>query len=140
MEWLVTAEIISLLAGLLLLFAGENLRRLGKFFNQPIVYIEGLLNSIRIPAGLTLIIAGGWMISVAASYPDLWYLYATGAPVLFFGLLYLFLPDWIDSLSKLADQLLFSTDDFILGARRSIGIVLIVAAVYMYFSANMLLK
>ncbi len=140
MGWLVTAELVSLLAGVLLLMANKKLSRLGEYFNRPFVYLDNLINGIKIPAGIVLILAGGWFFSVALQYPSLWPLGAVGAFLLLFGIAYLFLPSWLASLSKISNQLLFSTDDFVMGARRSIGIILIVCALYIFFAVYLSVK
>ncbi|MDD5593540.1 MAG: hypothetical protein PHG97_02205 [Candidatus Margulisbacteria bacterium] len=138
MGWLVSAQLISLLAGLMLLFAGEKLRQYDTILNQPIAYLDDLLGSIVIPVGIVLVIIGGWIVSVAVNYPALWYLHLLGGLVIVFGLLYLFLPDWLDRLSKNANQLFFSTDEFVNSANKSIGVILLISAVFMFIAAYFL--
>jgi hypothetical protein len=139
MSWLVAAEMVSLLAGLLLLWA-DNLHKLSVLLNKPIFYLDGLVNSVKVPAGILLVIGGGWLISVALGYPSIWCLGLVGAVLILFGLLYLFLPNWLVPLSKISDKFIFSTDDFVLGARKSIGIILIVSALYIFFAVYLSLK
>ncbi len=134
MGWLVTAELVSLLAGVLLLMANRKLSKLGEFLNRPFIYFDNVVNSIKMPAGIVLVLAGGWFLSVAVQYPALWALGVVGALLLLFGFLYLFVPAWLGSLSKISNQLLFSTDDFVMGARKSIGLILIVCALYIFFA------
>lgn len=140
MGWLVTAEIVSLLAGLLLLLADKKLHKLGELLNRPVFYLDGLLKAVKLPAGIVLVIVGGWFISLALKYSALWYLGLAGAVLLIFGLLYLLLPDWLGPLSRLSDRLLFSTDEFVLGARKTIGIILIVCALYIFFAVYLSIK
>lgn len=140
MEWLVTAGIISLLVGAMLLFSSETLRQWGKILNRPLAFIDGSLAGIRIPAGIVLVIIGGWISSVAFSYTALWYLHLIGAVILFFGLLYLFLPQWLTLLSQICDQLLLSTDELVMGTRKSFGVILIVVAVYIFYAAYLAAK
>ena len=140
MGWLVFAEIVSLLAGLLLLLADNHLHKFSVLLNKPLFYMDGLVNSVKVPAGILLVIIGGWLISVALGYPALWSLGLVGALLVIFGLLYLFLPHWLVPLSKLSDKFIFSTDDFVLGARKSIGIILIVCALYIFFAVYLSLK
>jgi len=140
MGWLVTAELISLLAGVLLLIADKKLHTLGEFLNKPLFYFDNLINGIKIPAGIALVLVGGWIISVAFQYPALWALGVAGAVLLLLGLLYLFFPVWLVSLSSISNQLLFSTDDFVMGARKSIGIILIVCALYIFFAVYLSIK
>jgi hypothetical protein len=140
MGWLVIAELASLLTGLLLLLADKNFHRVSALLNKPIFYLDGLINSVKLPAGIMLVICGGWLISVALGHFSLWFLGALGAVLVLFGLLYLFLPNWLGPLSKISDKFIFSTDDFVLGARKSIGIILIVCALYIFFAAYLSFK
>ncbi len=135
MGWLITAGSVSVLSGLLLLFPVEVLRRFWGYLNSPVAYVDSALEGVRVPVGVTLAIVGGWIVSVAYSYPTLWYLYLLGGIILFFGVLYLFIPRWMERLSDLADQVLFSTDELILGTRKSFGIILIVVGLYIYYAA-----
>ena len=140
MGWLVTAEIVSLLTGFLLLLADKNIHKLSRFLNKPLFYLDGMVNSVKIPAGIVLVIVGGWLVSVALGYQSLWFLGLMGVVVIVFGLFYLFLPNWLVPLSKISDKFIFSTDDFVLGARKSIGIILIVCALYIFFAVYLSLK
>jgi hypothetical protein len=140
MGWLVTAEIVSLLTGLLLLLADDNLHKISLLLNKPIFYLDGAVNSVKVPAGIMLVIIGGWLVSVALGYPALWALGAVGALLVLFGLLYLFQPNWLAPLSKISDKFIFSTDDFVLGARKSIGIILIVCSLYIFFAVYLSMK
>lgn len=135
MEWLITAGIVSLLTGILLVFSSDTLQKIGEILNKPVASIDGAVMGIRLPAGIALVIVGGWIISVAFGYASLWYLHLIGALILFFGLLYLFLPQWLGIVSRIADQLLLSTDELVLGTRKSFGVVLIVVAIYIFYSA-----
>ena len=135
MEWLIAAGILSLLTGTMLVFSSETLKMIGDILNKPVGNIDNALLSVRIPAGIVLVIIGGWIISVAFGYPELWYLHLVGGLVLLFGLLYLFLAQWLTIVSRIADQLLLSTDELVLGTRKSFGVVLIVIAIYIFYSA-----
>ena len=90
-EWLVTAGVILLIFGFLLIFSRNALVVLGAILNAPVATIDEKLKSYRILAGVVLVVIGGWLISVAFGYPSLWYLHIMGVIVLFFGLLYLLL-------------------------------------------------
>ncbi len=140
MGWLVTAELVSLLAGVLLLMADKKVHKLGEFLNKPFVYLDNFVNSVKIPAGILLVLFGGWFFSVSIKYPSLWLLGVVGIVLLLFGFLYLFLPGWLGSLSKISNQLLFSTDDFVMGARKSIGVILIICALYIFFAVYLSVK
>ncbi|MBN2058655.1 MAG: hypothetical protein JW782_07650 [Candidatus Saganbacteria bacterium] len=134
MELLLFAGIIALIFGVLSLFSREMLLYLGDALNRPIVSIDDKLKAIRIPLGLVLVVIAGWIISVAFSYPTLWYLHIIGIVILFFGLLYLFVPRWLDHLSRFLDQTMLSTDEILIGLRKAVGIVLMLAAIYIFYS------
>ena len=138
MEWLITSGIISLFFGLLLLFSKNALLFLGGFFNRPVVIIDDLVKNVRVPAGLVLTLTGLWIIYSAFCCIELWFLHLAGVLVLFFGLLYLFWPQWLEWSSSVADRLLFTTDVFVVGFRKGLGITLIVVAVYLFYSAYLI--
>ena len=121
-----------MIAGLVLVTNGF-LRWLAGVVDKPVGFIDEKLSSMRIVSGLLLIIFGGWFVSLAFSYQSLWYFHLLGIITLFVGLLYLFLPSWLKTFSRVADQLTFSTDDLIFTARRTVGISLIIAAVYIFY-------
>lgn len=110
------------------------MRKLDEFFSVPMAHIDNIINSFRMPAGILLIIIGGWVISVAFNYPALWYFHAIGITIIFFGLLYLFLPSWLARLSQVADQMIFSTDELILDSRHAMGMVLIGVSLFIFYS------
>ncbi|MBN3032594.1 MAG: hypothetical protein JW873_00680 [Candidatus Saganbacteria bacterium] len=132
MGWLVFVVAISLLAGCALLFADERIEQAVGWFNRQVFHLDPKLYAVRVPAGLALIIAGGWLFSVARAFASLWYLGVSGAVVIAIGALYVFLPDWLGGLTSAADQLLISTDELILNARKNMGVALIVSALYMF--------
>jgi len=138
MEWLIVAAIIGFLIGLLLMFSSEALRVLSDLMNKPLAYLDNMILAVRMPAGIVFIILGGWLISVAFSYPELWYLHLAGALALFFGLVYLFVPQWLSVFSKVSDQLVMPTDEMVLGMRKGIGVVLVIAALYILYVAYLL--
>ncbi|MDD5382534.1 MAG: hypothetical protein PHH60_02650 [Candidatus Margulisbacteria bacterium] len=140
MEWLLVIGIIALVFSLLLLFSRDLIAVLGEVFNKPVNFIDEKLKAIRMPAGIAMVIIGGWIISVAFSYSQLWYLHIVGTLILLFGLLYLFMPGWLDWLSNVSSLLLMSTDEQIIGARKSLGVILLVSAIYLFYSAFLLTK
>jgi hypothetical protein len=118
----------------------NKLHKLGELLDRPLFYLDNRLNMIKVPAGIVLVMVGGWLISVALKYSALWYLGLAGGVLLLFGLLYLFLPDWLSALSRLSDRPLFSTDNFVWGARKSISLILIICALYIFFTVYLSIK
>lgn len=132
MEWIITSGVIALIVGLILVTNGI-MRWLTGVLDKPVAYLDEKLNSMRFVSGIVLVIIGGWFVSLAFSYQSLWYFHLLGVVALFVGLLYLFLPGWLKVFSQVADRLVFSTDDYIFAARRTVGIILIIAAVYIFY-------
>jgi hypothetical protein len=140
MEWLIAAGIISLLVGTVLVFSSETLKVIGDFVNKPLGQIDDALRSVRLPAGIALVIVGGWMVSVSLAYPEFWYLYLISITVIAFGLFYLFLGQWLDGVARAADQPLLLTDTLELKAGRLFGIVLVVLALYIFCSVYLMVR
>ncbi len=140
MEWLIFAGIVSLAFGVVLLSSRRVLLSLVTVLNKSLEFVDGKIKPFRIVLGIILVVIGGWVILVAFGYPGLWYLHPIGALILFFGLLYLFLPDWLEVSSKLSDRILLSTDEIIVGARKTFGILFIIIALYILYSAYLMLR
>ncbi|MFH1347491.1 MAG: hypothetical protein ABIH22_02265 [Candidatus Margulisiibacteriota bacterium] len=140
MEWLITAGIIALILGIFSIFSREMLLNVGAALNKPVVYVDDKLKAVRMPFGVALVVIGGWIISVAFNYPMLWYLHLVGIIILFFGLLYLFVPQWLDVISKFLNQSMLSTDEIIIGTRKTIGVLLILAAIYIFYSVYLMAR
>ena len=135
MVWLILVGILSLIVGLLLMLPTDLLHRMGKFLNQDVAHTDRFVNSIRVPTGILYSLVGGWVISVSRNYNVAWYFYTDGIISIFFGLLLIFFPAWMNSLSGFFDQLLFPTDDAIGRARRLIGVLLLIASAYILLNS-----
>ncbi len=135
MFWLVTAGIIILIAGALLLFSGELVNRLSRFFSTTLFTIDDKISRYRIPAGIVLAVAGAWLVWVASAYVPLRYFYWIGVLALLCGGLYLLFPNWLKLLSRIADRLLFSTDEAVIGYRRTSGVILLLVSFYIFYEA-----
>jgi len=138
--WLMMAGIFILLFGMSLILSRKILIKLRKFLEEPILFLDDKLKSIGIIAGALLSLIGGWIVSVAFNYPQLWYLHPIGLLILCFGLLYLFLPDWLSSLSRFFDRLLLSADEIFIEDRRNAGLVLIGIAIFILISAYLIIR
>jgi hypothetical protein len=138
MAWLIIIGIFSLIFGMILLFPLGAIRMLDAFLNKPLVYLDQKLRSARLLSGIALVIIGGWIIWVAANYRELWFLNIIGIILVFFGLLYLFLPGWLDQISVVMDKTLLSPDEMVISIRRSLGIIFIIIAIYIFYSAYLM--
>jgi hypothetical protein len=140
MEFLIFTGVVALFFGAISLMSREMLVSLGNALNRPIVSIDDKLRTIRVPLGVILLVVGVWNIMIAFGYPELWYLHLIGIFILFFGLLYLFVPEWLVVISRFLDQVMLSTDELYIGTRKTIGVVLLLAAVYIFYSVFLISK
>jgi len=134
------AGIFILLFGMILIVSRKILIKLRSFLEEPILFLDEKLKSIGIIAGALLSLIGGWIVSVAFNYPQLWYLHPIGLLILCFGLLYLFLPEWLGSLSGFFDRFLLSADQVFIEDRRNAGLVFIGIALFILISAYLIAR
>jgi len=52
-----------------------------------------------------------------------------------FGLLFLFFSNWLAWLSNVSNKVIFSTDDVVIGSRKIVGVVLLIASFYIIYAA-----
>ncbi len=135
MGYLLTLAIISLVFGLILLFTPNFLMRLGQVCNKIVLYLDEKLQPIRVWVGILLMLVGGWLLYVTIQYPELAYLNALWLVCLGFGLLFLFFSNWLSWLSNVSNKVIFSTDDVVIGSRKIVGVLLLIASFYIAYSA-----
>lgn len=135
MSYLLTVAIVTLVFGLILLFSPGFLKRLGDICNRVILYLDNKLEPFKVWVGLVLIAVGAWLLYVVVQYPELNYLSSIWIISMAFGLLFLFFPNWLSWLSKVSNKVVFSTDDVVIGARKIIGVVLLIICVYIFYGA-----
>jgi len=136
MSLLVFTGLVSLLFGVLFLMAPETLGRWNEVGNRTIMVLDEKLSPLRTWVGAVLLIAGGFIIWAAFPYStELWYLHIIGAIVLFFGLLFIAFPHGLKNLSRIFDTVLLSTDEMILGVRKTLGILLLIAGAYIIYAS-----
>jgi len=140
MIWFVILGIIALVFGFLFIFSKEILFLVSLIMERPLASIEPRISSIRGIAGGILVLIALWILYTAVRIVGPWYLYLAGLIILLFGLLYLFIPRWVDQMSKFTNRVVFATDEVIVGGRRSIGIVLLILALYFFYTAFLVLK
>jgi len=132
MDFLWFCAFVSLVFGLLFLASPDLLGALGTVFNAALFVLNGQTMRFRFWIGVILLAIAAWVFYTGLQMP-VWYLTATWLVALAFGLLYLFLPGWLSWLSKASNAMLLSTDELAIGWRRVIGVVLIVASIYMFY-------
>ncbi len=132
MVYLWFCAIVSLVFGLIFLASPDLLGSWGKVLNVALFALNGQTLRYRYWIGIVLLVIAAWVFYVGLSLP-VWYITATWIVALVFGLLYLLVPHWLSWLSKASNAMLISTDELMIGWRRVIGILLIVAALYMLY-------
>ncbi len=132
MDYLWFCALVSLIFGVLFLASPEAMGTLGSVFNAALFVLNGSTMRYRLWIGVVLVAIAAWIFYIGLQFPA-WYVTATWIVALVFGLLYLFLPGWLNWLSKASNAMLLSTDDLLIGWRRVIGVVLIVACAYIFY-------
>ncbi len=132
MAYLWFCAIVSLVFGLLFLSSPSLLGSWGRVLNVALFALNGQTLRYRIWIGLVLLVIAAWVFYIGLQVP-VWYLTATWIVALVFALLYLLVPHWLSWLSKASNIMLLSTDELAIGWRRVIGVLLLVAALYMLY-------
>jgi len=134
MGYLIFAGAVSLLFGLLFLISPEVLTKLGAISNKTILVLDEKISPIKSIVGIILILAGVWMIWTVFPYTDLWYVTVIAVISLFFGFLYVFFPNGLKFLSDICNVILISPEDeLLMGARKTVGILLIILGMYIFY-------
>jgi len=139
MAYIWFCAIVSLVFGLLFLSSPDMLGAWGKLLNVALFALNGQTMRYRVWIGVVLLIIAGWVFYVGLQIPA-WYLTTTWIVALAFALLYLVVPHWLTWLSKASNAVLLSTDELAIGWRRVIGIILIIAAIYMFYGIFAMVK
>ncbi|MBU0574263.1 MAG: hypothetical protein ABIJ26_05540 [Candidatus Margulisiibacteriota bacterium] len=132
MTYTLFAGLVSLIAGLMLLFFPNAMAKTGDALNRVVVNLDEKVSRIRLVMGILLLLAGGLILWQALPLDgQAWYMFVIAVLALFFGLLFLVFPNGLAALSKIFDKMLISTDSLLLTTGRKIaGIILIILAIY----------
>ncbi len=139
MVYLWFCAIVSLVFGLLFLSSPELLGSWGKVLNAALFALNGQTVRYRFWIGLVLLVISVWVFYVGLQTAA-WYLTATWIVALVFALLYLLVPHWLSWLSKASNAVLLSTDELAIGGRKVIGILLLIAAAYIFYGIFAMVK
>ena len=135
MVYLVIAGLVALVFGLILIIAPDNLKEFCKICDHIIMVIDEKIEPHKLWVGTALIVSSAILFYVtrhSALFHPLWIV------ALFFGLLYLIFPDWLIKLSEKADRVILPTDEYVLGASKVVGSILVMASLIIFFSAFVL--
>jgi hypothetical protein len=139
MVYLWFCAIVSLVFGILFLSSPELLGSWGKVLNVALFALNGQTMRYRFWIGLVLLVIAGWVFFVGLQTAA-WYLTATWIVALVFALLYLLVPHWLSWLSKASNAMLLSTDELAIGGRKVIGVLLLIAAAYIFYGIIAMFK
>ena len=134
MEYLIFAGLVSFLFGLLFLISPEVLMKMGAVSNRTIMVLDEKISPVKSIVGIVLILAGVFMVWSVYPYNDLWYVTIIAVISLFFGFLFVFFPNGLKFLSDACNMILISPEDeLIMGARKTIGILLVILSIYLFY-------
>jgi hypothetical protein len=131
---MIFAGICALLFGVLFLMSPDLLGKVGDVANRTVLVLDDKISSMRIAAGVVLIAVGLWMLFMALPYGELWYLNIIAAISMFFGLLFVAVPNGLTSLSNVCNTVMLSTDEIVMAVRKTVGILLIIGGIYMLYA------
>jgi hypothetical protein len=135
MDYMIFAGLTSLFFGFLFLLSPEILTKLGKACNKTLVIIDHKIDHLKGIVGTIFLLMGAWILWMVFPYIELWYLNVVAALALFFGLLLLFYPAGLKFLSDISNTILLSTDEVVMGARKTIGVLLLILSLYIFYAS-----
>jgi hypothetical protein len=135
MIYLIIAGLIALIFGVLMFFSIGFCDKPCEVCDRILFVLDEKLNPYRFVVGLVLLVIGGWLLYLVMQMPQLIQLHPFWVIAIVFGLLFLIFPHWLVNLSKAADRTIFSTDEKVRKSCKIIGILLILAALYIFYGA-----
>ena len=133
MTYLIVAGIIAVLAGLYMLIAPIFFKNFCCVVDKIIFILDEQVQKIKLIVGIVLLGVAGWVFYLSLNPEIGQILHPVWVIALVFGLLSLFFPKWLESLSKLANKSIFPTDQYVLGSSKVIGLLLLLSAVYIFY-------
>lgn len=127
---IVLSGLIAVGVGLIMLFAPGFFQSLTDKFNKLVMNSNMFLLSHRIIIGILMLIAAAWFLLCIYKYPQFYLLYMVWAVSLIFGLLFIFFPGTLETLSNYSDAVVFPTDKYVIKYSRFLGALLILAGAY----------
>ena len=139
MDWLLFVAVVSLLFGIFFIW-GDWFIKVKEYLEEPVGTVDDKLLSSRNLVGLVLALVGVWVIYEAMIYPSLWAFYLIGVLLLAFAGLYLLSPKTLKKLSEISDKVVLPTDTIILGMKKFVGVLMILAAGYLFYAVYLAAK
>ncbi len=133
MSYLMILGLAVLIAGIFLFFFPNLYERFSKVLDRVVFVLDDVLHPYRILAGLFLLAVGGWMLYLTIVYSEYVGLHPVWFILMVFGLLFIFLPHWLASISDWANKTIYRTDQLVKRACKSVGLVLILAGIFVLY-------
>ncbi|MBN2058306.1 MAG: hypothetical protein JW782_05885 [Candidatus Saganbacteria bacterium] len=130
MTYLMLSGLIAFVFGIIVLVSPIFFKDFCAMVDKLVFELDALIKPYRIAIGLILLIVSFWIFFVIRRYPELWYLSAVAVIALLIGVLYLFFPRWLDRLSEVANILVFPTKEYVMGACKFVGVIMLAAGLY----------
>lgn len=139
MGYLIAAGVIVLVVGLLLVLFKGFCEGTCKGLDKVVLVLDDVLNPFRILVGLILLLIGGWILYLAAMVvPEFGWLHPIWVILVLFGLIFLLSPHWLARISKVANKSIFSTEELVRRSGRIIGIIFILAGLYIFYTVYLI--
>lgn len=139
MDYLMVAAIMALVFGAILLFTPSFFQNICLVCDRVLFKLDEKLEPYKNSVGIVFLMVAGWFFYMALKYPAIaLMLHPIWIIVLIFGLLYLFLPDWLVRISEVTNRNILPTDKYIMGACRIAGTILLIMSVYIFHAAYIL--
>ncbi len=133
MTYLIVAGIIAVLAGIYMLIAPIFFKNFCGVVDKIVFILDEQVQKIKLIVGFLLLAVAGWVFYLSLNPEIGRLLHPVWVIALVFGLLYLFFPKWLESLSKIANKSIFPTDQYVLGSAKVIGLLLLLSAAYIFY-------
>jgi len=138
MIYLLLSGVVALVFGLMFFFAIGFCKHPCDMCDRVLFVLDEVLNPFRLGVGVLMLILGGWLMYLTIMNPVNVLMYLLWVLIVFFGLLFVFMPHWLERFSKVLDKTVFHTDAFVKNSCRVIGVILILAALFIFYGAYLI--
>lgn len=130
MIYLLISGIVAIAFGTIILIAPIFLKKFCATIDKLIFNLDDLLQPLRAVIGVILILVATAVYYISFRYPEIQILNVIWVIAAIFGLLFLFFPNWLKTISKVADTVIFPTKEYVMSACRVCGVIILLAGVY----------
>ncbi|MBU0630805.1 MAG: hypothetical protein KKC80_07835 [Candidatus Margulisbacteria bacterium] len=135
MIYLISAGLISLVFGVLLLFLPSMCKMVCRSCDMTVFDVDKFTADYRMIFGGLLLIVAIFIGGMAFLFPQLSTLHLFWLVSLIFGLLFLVLPEQLAKISVVANRLVFNTDSSLTAYCKIVAVVLVLAGLYILYIA-----